>query len=64
NIKSIGDRRYAWIFPENCEIEYEEEEAHAKIRFALPKGAYATSLLEEIGNIDLAANASGDFFDE
>ena len=64
NIKSIGDRRYAWIFPENCEIEYEEEEAHAKIRFALPKGAYATSLLEEIGNTDLSTNASGDFFDE
>ncbi|MCI4399792.1 MAG: tRNA pseudouridine(13) synthase TruD [Campylobacteraceae bacterium] len=63
-VKALGDRRYAWIFPSECEIEYDEEEAHAKIRFALPKGSYATSLLEEIVGAELKGNGGDDFFDE
>lgn len=63
-IKALGDRRYAWIFPGECDIEYDEEEAHAKIRFALPKGSYATSLLEEIVGTELRGNGGDDFFDE
>ncbi len=63
-VKALGDRRYAWIFPTDCEIEYEEEEAHARLRFALPKGSYATSLLEEIGGANLRGDAGENFFDE
>lgn len=63
NIKALGDRRYAWIFPYDCDIEYDEEEAHAKIRFSLPKGSYATSLLEEITGVKLGAKEES-FFEE
>ncbi len=62
-VKALGDRRYAWIFPYDCEIEYVEEEAHAKIKFCLPKGSYATSLLEEITGAELGGG-SDDFLDE
>ncbi len=61
-IKALGDRRYAWIFPDGCEIEYDEEEAHAKIKFSLPKGSYATVLLEELVGAKLRANEAEDFF--
>ena len=62
-VQALGDRRYAWIFPYDCEIEYEEEEAHAKIKFSLPKGSYATSLLEEITGAELGGGGD-DFFEE
>ncbi|HRF56160.1 MAG TPA: tRNA pseudouridine(13) synthase TruD [Campylobacterales bacterium] len=62
-VQALGDRRYAWIFPYDCEIEYEEEEAHAKIKFSLPKGSYATSLLEEITGAELGGGGE-DFFEE
>ena len=63
-VKALGDRRYAWIFPTDCSIEYDEEEAHAKIRFSLPKGSYATGLLEELVGAELRGNGAEDFFDE
>ncbi len=63
-VKALGDRRYAWIFPQDCSIEYDEEEAHAKIRFSLPKGSYATVLLEELVGTELRGNGAEDFFDE
>jgi tRNA pseudouridine13 synthase len=44
-----GQRRYAWIFPEDVEGEYKESEAWYEMHFTLPKGSYATVLLEEIG---------------
>ncbi|CAA6808248.1 MAG: tRNA pseudouridine 13 synthase (EC, partial [uncultured Sulfurovum sp.] len=37
-----GDRRYAWIFPENLNLSYKEEKKELTIEFFLPKGAYAT----------------------
>ncbi len=43
-----GARRYAWIFPEECEANYREEEAWMELHFTLPKGSYATVLVEEI----------------
>lgn len=61
-IPALGDRRYAWIFPYECSAEYDEEEAHAKIRFCLPKGSYATYLIEEITGATLSGG--DDFFDE
>lgn len=63
-VKALGDRRYAWIFPTDCSIEYDEEEAHAKIRFSLPKGSYATVLLEELVGGELRRDGAEDFFDE
>ncbi|AWI33834.1 tRNA pseudouridine(13) synthase TruD [Helicobacter apodemus] len=49
-IKSIGQRRYAWIFVEDLEFFYKEEEAQGEFSFYLPKGAYATNLLREIAH--------------
>ena len=47
-IPSVGDRRYAWVFPEGIEGTYREEEAWYELRFFLPKGCYATTLIEEL----------------
>ncbi len=43
-----GQRRYAWIFPEDVEGAYREENAWYELHFSLPKGSYATVLIEEI----------------
>lgn len=43
-----GQRRYAWVFPEEIEGEYRENDAWYELHFTLPKGAYATVLIEEI----------------
>lgn len=47
-LNAQGSRRFAWIFPEEMEIRYVEEEAWAELKFFLPKGSYATVLLEEL----------------
>ncbi len=41
-----GTRRYAWVFPDAIEGHYVEEEAHYHLRFNLPKGSYATVLVD------------------
>jgi len=43
-----GDRRYAWVYPEGVEGEYKENEAWYELHFTLPKGSYATVLIEEL----------------
>lgn len=43
-----GARRYGWIFPEEVEGEYKEQDAWYELHFSLPKGSYATVLIEEI----------------
>ncbi|MGA9046539.1 tRNA pseudouridine(13) synthase TruD [Sulfuricurvum sp.] len=43
-----GARRYGWIFPEEIEGEYKENDAWFELHFTLPKGCYATVLIEEI----------------
>ena len=48
-----GDRRYAWIFPEDLSFKYIEDENRLIIDFYLPKGSYATTFLEEIGKKSL-----------
>lgn len=48
-----GDRRYAWIWVEDLAFEYRKEKEHLTIDFTLPKGAYATTFLEEIGKREL-----------
>ena len=44
--KQSGTRRYAWIFPSHIEKKYIEEKAHYELSFFLPKGSYATTLLD------------------
>ena len=48
-----GERRFAWIFPENLAFSYDEKKAQLRMQFYLPKGAYATTFLEEIGKRSL-----------
>lgn len=48
-----GDRRYAWIFPQDLSLYYYKEKEELRINFYLPKGAYATTFLEEIGKFSL-----------
>ncbi len=48
-----GDRRFAWIWPEEVETKYEEESKKLTVNFYLPKGSYATTFLEEIGKFSL-----------
>ncbi len=50
HITEFGDRRYAWVFVEELEGRYKEEHAWYELNFFLPKGCYATVLLEEIAH--------------
>jgi len=43
-----GARRYAWVYPTDIEGRFKEVEAQYEMNFTLPKGSYATVLLEEI----------------
>lgn len=52
-IQSVGTRRYAWIFPQDLQFTYKEEEAQGEFSFFLPKGAYATNLLREIAHREI-----------
>ncbi len=49
-----GQRRYAWIFPEQMEGEYKRDDAWYELHFTLPKGSYATVLIEEIAKRDIS----------
>ncbi|WP_456480455.1 tRNA pseudouridine(13) synthase TruD [Nautilia sp.] len=49
-IPANGDRRSAWIFPEITEKRYIKEKAWYEISFNLPKGSYATVLIEILKN--------------
>ena len=49
--KMNGSRRFAWIFPEILDYKYKKEEAWFEFSFFLPKGSYATVLIEEILHI-------------
>ncbi len=48
-----GDRRFAWVWPDDVSTSYKETERKMEVSFTLPKGAYATTLLEEIGHFSL-----------
>lgn len=47
-INADGARRYAWVFPEDIEGRHKPIEAQYEMNFTLPKGSYATVLIEEI----------------
>ncbi len=46
--KMHGTRRFAWIWAEDVDYTYKEEQAHFELNFTLPKGSYATVFLEEL----------------
>lgn len=48
DIDEQGSRRYAWVFPKDTEGRYNNQEAQYELNFYLPKGSYATVLIEEI----------------
>lgn len=43
-----GSRRFAWIFPDEIESKYNEDERFFEVSFFLPKGSYATELIREL----------------
>ena len=47
-INADGTRRYAWIWPTDIEGRFNQVEAQYELNFTLPKGSYATVLIEEI----------------
>ena len=48
-----GERRYAWIFPEDIEGKYNPKEWQYNLNFFLPKGCYATVFLEILLNREI-----------
>jgi len=47
-INADGARRYAWVYPTDIEGRFNQIEAQYELNFTLPKGSYATVLIEEI----------------
>ena len=45
-MKLYGARRYAWIQVTEIKKNYVEEKAHYELSFTLPKGSYATNVLD------------------
>ena len=43
-----GARRFAWAFLSDVEYKYIDEENWFEMHFSLPKGSYATVILEEL----------------
>lgn len=43
-----GSRRYAWVYPTEIEGKFNSVEAQYELHFTLPKGSYATVLIEEL----------------
>jgi len=48
-----GDRRFAWIWPQEVSTTYNTTDNTLKAGFYLPKGSYATTFLEEIAKTPL-----------
>ena len=46
DVNLTGARRYAWIQVREIEKTYIEEKAHYELSFVLPKGSYATNVLD------------------
>ncbi len=49
-IQEKGYRRDALVYPKNIAIKYNKETKKCKLKFSLPKGSYATVLIENIAN--------------
>ncbi len=46
DINESGARRYAWVQVTEIEKKYIEDKAHYELSFTLPKGSYATNVLD------------------
>jgi len=58
NLHEAGERRAAWIFPNLHQSRYDEKKRTYFLDFSLPKGAYATVLIEYIANRMLGPTAT------
>jgi tRNA pseudouridine13 synthase len=47
-INAEGSRRFAWVYPTEIEGRFNPQEAQYELNFTLPKGSYATVLVEEL----------------
>lgn len=52
-IQEKGFRRDAIVYPKDINVKYNKETKKCKIKFTLPKGSYATVLIENIANRNL-----------
>ncbi len=52
-VAMAGERRAAWIYPKEIKSMYIKKESIYELSFTLPKGAYATILLENLANRDV-----------
>lgn len=52
-IQEKGLRRPAIVFPKNISVKYNKETEKCKVKFTLPRGSYATVLIENIANRNL-----------
>ncbi|NOQ30374.1 MAG: tRNA pseudouridine(13) synthase TruD [Helicobacteraceae bacterium] len=53
-VNASGDRRLAWIFPKQIRHKYVPTEKLYELSFTLPRGAYATTLLEYLAKNELS----------
>lgn len=53
-VDAAGTRREAWIYPKSIRHKYKKNDKIFELSFTLPKGAYATVLLENLANRDLS----------
>jgi tRNA pseudouridine13 synthase len=49
-IHDKGYRRAAWIYPQNIKNKYDKQNNILQLQFELPKGSYATVLIENLAN--------------
>lgn len=54
-IQEKGLRRAAIVFPKDISVKYNKKEQKCKVKFTLPKAAYATVLIENISNQNIKA---------
>lgn len=52
-IQEKGFRRDALVYPRNISVSYDKESKKCNLKFTLPKGSYATVLVENIANRNL-----------
>ena len=52
-IQEKGFRRDALVYPKDISVKYNKETRKCKLKFTLPKGSYATVLIENIANRNL-----------
>ncbi|XPV68216.1 MAG: tRNA pseudouridine(13) synthase TruD [Halarcobacter sp.] len=52
-IQEKGFRRDALVYPKDIDVNYDKNSKKCKLKFSLPKGSYATVLIENIANRNL-----------